>query len=208
MCQVGSRDGMSVSKGYWGSQRPKPQFLTPQTGENPALICAWTKQGCTWRIEKPNGRFDSVLCLAEMKNKNVPTNPDTYKRKFNIFFSDERRWGCSFLVLWAFTYKLLCNGSALLLFSVLLMSCTKGQGLSKCCCGQWCDPVLLSLPRSPLATQVTRHPKKQSVTSTMPEESCPSSNEVCIPFPVRFCPSCRCVIVAQLAEALGLCWHQ
>lgn len=103
----------------------------------PALTLAWMQQACNWRIKE----VDSVLCLAKMKNKKIPTNPDTYKRKFNNFFSNECRWGCSFLVLWAFTYKLLCNGSALLLFSVLLMSCTKGQGLSNAAVG---SAVILS----------------------------------------------------------------
>lgn len=169
-----------VSKGFWGSQRPKPPCLIPQTGEIPALTSVWMQQGCNWTIKEVGQR--TLSCQNEKQK--IPNKPRHVQKKILFFFfPNECRWGCSFLVLWAFTYKLLCNGSALLLVSVLLMSCTKGQGLSECCCGQCCDPLVLSLPHSPMATQGTRHPKKQSVTSAMPQESCPSSNE----FSITFC---------------------
>lgn len=41
---VGSRGGMSLSRGSWGTQMPETLWFAPhltQTGENLALTCAW-----------------------------------------------------------------------------------------------------------------------------------------------------------------------
>lgn len=58
-----------------------------------------------------------MLCLVRMEKQN------TNSRKFNnvfsfFFFSNECQWASFYLILQTFTYKLLHNASALLLFSI------------------------------------------------------------------------------------------
>lgn len=46
--QLGSGGGMSLSRGYWGPQRPEPPCLAPLltwAEENMAPACAWVQQG-------------------------------------------------------------------------------------------------------------------------------------------------------------------